>query len=367
VAIGVGIVGCGRVVARWHLPALANVSEATVVALADLDLGRAHTLAARSGNPRVTTDYRELLSDPTVELVAVCVPVAAHAEVAIAALEAGKHVLVEKPLALSIDDCERIIAASNLVPGKAAVGFNQREFALARHARNVRRSGRLGEIQILRTTAMSDGRLRGENPLWASSRSTGGGVLIENAIHHFDLWRFLLDDEVEEVFVLAKGDDESATVTARSARGSLVVGTFSHASPTANDLELCGIKGRLQVSCLRFDGVEHQTRGEFPGALGGRLRRTMRLPSSLAPALGDLRLGGSFAATFTRQWRRLISAVREDGQVECSLHDGLRAVAILLAVLESTITQRPVEVAQAARHPIELQQGAQAPRLGFRP
>jgi myo-inositol 2-dehydrogenase / D-chiro-inositol 1-dehydrogenase len=367
VTIGVGIVGCGRVAASWHLPALANVPEATVVALADRDVGRAHSLAAHAPGARVSADYRELLADSAVELVAVCVPVADHPEVAIAALEAGKHVLVEKPLALSLDGCERIVAAANAAPGKAAVGFNQRELPLARHARDVRRSGQLGEIQVLRTTAMSDSRLRGDDPPWRWSRSLGGGVLIEHAIHHFDLWRFLLDDEIEEVFCLHSGDDESATVTARAGRGALVVGTFSDVTPTANDLELCGVDGRLQVSCLRFDGVDRQARGEIPGAPAGRLRRTIRLPGQLGPALGDLRLGGSFAATFTRQWRRLITSVREDRPVECSLQDGVRAVGILLAVLESTNARRPVEVAQAARHPVELSGDTTTARLGAAP
>lgn len=365
--IGVGIVGCGRVAARWHLPALANVPEATVVALADRDLSRARRLAAHVARAtRVTTDYKELLVDPAVELVAVCVPVTDHPEVAIAALEAGKHVLVEKPLALSMGDCERIVAAADAAPGKAAVGFNQRELALARRARDVRRSGELGEIQVLRTADMSDSRLRGDDPPWRWSRSLGGGVLIEHAIHHFDLWRFLLDDEIEEVFCLSSGDDESATITARSARGALVVGTFSDATPTANDLELYGVDGRLQLACLRFDGEDRQARGELPGATAGRWRRAMRLPGRVAPALGDLGLGGSFPATFTRQWRRLVTAVREDRPVECSLHDGLCAVSILLAVLESTITHRPVTVGQP-REISEAERGSVAHETGAKP
>ena len=353
-AVGVGIVGCGRVATSWHVPALARVPGARVVAVADLDAERAASLATRAGGARSTADYHDLLDDPRVDLIAVCVPVADHADVAVAALEAGKHVLVEKPLAATMDDCERILAAADSAPGKAAVGFNQREFVLARQAREARRSGRLGEIGLLRTTDTSGRSHGGDDPSWRSSRALGGGVLIEHAIHNFDLWRFLLDDEIEEVFALQSGEDETAAITGRSARGTLIVAGVSDATSATKELELCGTRERLRVSCLRFDGWEAQPRDQVPGAPGARLRHAATLPARLPGALRELRLGGGFAATYVSQWRRLIAAVREDGPVECSVVDGLRAVGILLAVLESTVSGQPVAVAQAAREPAQL-------------
>jgi predicted dehydrogenase len=353
VAVGVGIVGCGRVATSWHVPALARVPGASVVAVADLDAERAARLAAQAGGARSTADYHDLLDDPQVDLIAVCVPVAGHAEVAVAALEAGKHVLVEKPLAATMDECERIVAAADSAPGKAAVGFNQREFVLARQAREARRAGRLGEIKLLRTTDTS-GTGPGDGPSWRRSRALGGGVLIEHAIHNFDLWRFLLDDEIEEVFALQSGEDETATITARSARGTLIVAAVSDATAATKELEMCGTRERLRVSCLRFDGIEFQPRDQVPGAPTARLRQAAHLPGRLPGALRELRLGGGFAATYVSQWRRLIGGVREDGPVECSVVDGLRAVGILLAVLESTVSGQSVTVAQAAREPAQL-------------
>ena len=102
--IRVGIVGCGRAATSLHAPALRRVDRARVVALSDTDSERLQRLGARCAGAAEYSDYRELLADPRVDLVAVCVPVTQHAEVAAAALHAAKHVFIEKPLALTLAD-----------------------------------------------------------------------------------------------------------------------------------------------------------------------------------------------------------------------------------------------------------------------
>src|SRR5690349_2371236 len=107
--VRIGLVGCGRAAGALHLPALAQVRGARVAALVDVEPGRLDALLARCPGAAGHADYRALLDDPGIDLVAVCVPAARHAEIAAAALRAGKHVFVEKPLALTLDDCDRLV------------------------------------------------------------------------------------------------------------------------------------------------------------------------------------------------------------------------------------------------------------------
>src|SRR3954451_12464186 len=111
-AIRLGIVGCGAVTQRHHLRALKRVPGVKVVALADQDTTLLERLAAEYRVSERYATYRELVQAGNVDAVAVCLPPHLHAEVALAALEQGKHVFIEKPLALNLADCDRLIEAS---------------------------------------------------------------------------------------------------------------------------------------------------------------------------------------------------------------------------------------------------------------
>jgi len=211
------IVGCGEVGDQKHLRALTDVAEVQVIAVVDCDAGR---LAAASARHCIAARYGsvpELLERPGIEAVGVCVPPAQHAAVVEAVLAAGKHVLVEKPLALSAADASRMIDAANRAPNKVLVGFHMRWHRLIRQTREVVRSGRLGTIESIRVTWFSPREDEGL-PEWRWRRESGGGALVEIGVHCYDLWRFLLDVEVEEVYAVSRSanrDDESAVVTAR--------------------------------------------------------------------------------------------------------------------------------------------------------
>src|SRR5205807_7757964 len=107
-------------------------------------------------------------------------------------------------------------------------------------------------------------------------RELGGGVFFELAVHHFDLWRFLLRSEVEEVFAVSQSprwEDETATVTARLANGVLVTSVFSQRTNESNEVEIYGRAGYLRVSCYRFDGLEYVSSSSPPGDVRTRLRQ----------------------------------------------------------------------------------------------
>jgi predicted dehydrogenase len=105
----VGIIGCGQAATISHLPALQHVPEVEVVALADVDADRLREVADRFQIQRRHESLATLLADPTIEAVGVCVPAERHLEVASAVLEAGKHLFLEKPIAVSLEDADRLI------------------------------------------------------------------------------------------------------------------------------------------------------------------------------------------------------------------------------------------------------------------
>ena len=188
--VRVGLIGCGRVALERHLPALESLSSARVVAVADVDANQLAMVADRFQIVRRATDFRTLVDDPEIDALAVCVPAQRHVVVALAALGAGKHLLIEKPLALDLDECDLLIEKAAESISKVTVGFNLRWHRLLREGREMIRRGDLGEIEFIRTTLTTH---HDKVPEWTKRREDGGGALNDMAVHHFDLWRFLFD------------------------------------------------------------------------------------------------------------------------------------------------------------------------------
>lgn len=345
------MVGCGRVVETRHLPALGATRGAEVVALADVDAARLERVASRFRVAGRFTDYREMLREAELDAVAVCVPPGLHAEVALAALDAGKHLFVEKPLALSLRDCDRMIAraeaASAAKATRAMVGFNLRWHALVREARNRVARGEVGRVKLVRTALTSGVRRDPEFSAWRGRRSEGGGAAFELGVHHFDLARFLLGGEAAEVFA-DWTDDETATVALRMSDGAQVVSAFCEGTAESHEVEIFGERGRLRVSCYRSDGLEKFGAGDYDGSLVVRLRGLWRAARSLPRALARRRLGGEYVSTYASEWRDFVAAVSEGAPVASTLEDGRRALEIALAADESSRLRRAVKVGDGA-------------------
>jgi myo-inositol 2-dehydrogenase / D-chiro-inositol 1-dehydrogenase len=348
--VNVGIVGCGRVTRLRHVPALRRVPEARVVALADVDQARCDALAGENGPVHRYRDHTELLANASVEAVAVCVPASLHADVAVAAIAAGKHVLIEKPLCLRLDEAERILAAASASPATVTVGFNHRWHRLVRRARDAVRSGVLGPLEAIRTTFTSSFDYRDNAQPWRFRRESGGGALLEMAPHHLDLWRFLSDLEVEEVLASSRSDeDEDATVVvtgvlAGGVRASTLV---SQRSTNVNELELYGSRGFLRVSCYRYDGFDLQVGRGFGGDLRQRVRGLGRAAAELPAFAREARRGGAYVDSYTAQWRHFVERAAAALPAETGVDDGVANVRVLLAAVESASSGRAVGVADA--------------------
>lgn len=350
--VKVGLIGCGWVAEHRHLPALQFLPDAEVAAVADIDPDRLRSVAYRFRIEHSYADFLDLLDDPAIEAVAVCVPAQFHAEVALAGLDAGKHLLIEKPLALSLDECDRLIKRAEQSPSKVMVGFNMRWHRLTRQARGIIQRGALGPLKSIRTVFTSGTRYRASVAEWRKRRELGGGALLEQAVHHFDLWRYILQSEVEEVFATSRSerwDDDTATVAARMADGVLAVSVFSQGTSDSNEAEVYGQAGRLRVSFYRFNGLEFSSTSSFPGSVRARLRGIAHTVRGLPRAALKMRQGGDFGVSYQAEWQHFIDAIRQDRPVDSTLEDGRRALQVALAAMASAAWGRPVRVSQAPR------------------
>lgn len=346
-AIKLGIIGCGRVAEERHLPALRHIADVQVVAVADTQTDRAHRMAEKFGIERQFNDYRDLLDCADVEAVGILTPTGSHAEIGLASLESGKHVLIEKPLALNLDECDQLIAFSSRSPSKVVVGFNLRWHRLVRRARRIVESGSLGRIKAIRS-AYTHFRLGEYAPAWHRKYALGGGVAFNEAVHHFDLWNYLLQSEVEQVFSFSRPsahyEDETHVTSASLTNGALATGIFTFKTSPNSEVEIYGETGRLYLSCYRFDGLDFFSHTTYPGDIMDRLKKTARTLRELPQAVPVLRRGGDFASTFFGLWRHFIDCITRDLPSDCTLEDGKHALRVAIAAVESAASGQPVQI-----------------------
>ena len=337
-ATRIGLIGCGNVAVKRHLPVLLSLPEAHVEALTDTDPLQLEHARRKFNIQKTYGNYFDLLADSNIEAVAICVPLEFHYETALAALDAGKHVLIEKPLVSIPQEADQLIDRAVKTGKKVLVGFNKRWHHLVNQGRETIRKGLLGPVSMINCT-YTTGHTKDSLPEWRIRRKKGGGSLIENGVHLYDLWRFLLQKDIMEVFASSRSgedcDDELCVVTARTSDGVLLNAVLSDLLPARHDITILGRDCALNIFMDRFDGFELTPLGTCAGDIGNRLNNARfflkRLPYAIRQACGE----GQYNASFKAQWQHFIDCIQRDVQVGCTLEDGRYALKVTLAVLKS--------------------------------
>ena len=347
--IRLGIVGCGTVTDHHHLAALRRVPGAQVVAVVDVNPARLELIANRFRIEHRYSDYRALLARNDIDAVAVITPTQFHAEIALAALDAGKHLFVEKPVALTLEDCQLLIKRAARSLCQVTIGFNLRWHRLVRQMRDLVLSGMLGKIHALRST-YTHWRENEGVPEWHRVHAQGGGIILNETVHIFDLWRFVLGREVTQVCADTQGspfyEDETSVITARLTDDVLASGTFSLKTSPHCEVEIFGEAGRLYLSLHRFDGLEFYSNQTFAGNMSNRWQNTWRAIRASHRIIENLRRGGDMEDTYRAEWQHFIDCIRQAKPPECSLVDGMRAVQVALGVIESDLNRQPIKLVQ---------------------
>lgn len=194
--LGVGIIGTGRV-SGAHARAAQTVPGARLVAASELDEGRGQEFAAKWGCA-VVRDYHDLLARDDIQIVALCLPHFLHSAVAIDAANAGKHVLVEKPMADSVEECDRMIAAARKNRVKLFTAHTENFVPPNVKARALIKSGEVGQPVLATDTWYKPFGLAWR-PEWFKDRSKGGGMWLMNGAHMIDRLMYMLDSPVVAV------------------------------------------------------------------------------------------------------------------------------------------------------------------------
>ncbi len=183
----VGIVGAGAIGTRSHLPGYQRDPRTEVVALCDPNKDRARAIADEHNIPRIFTDYREMLRVAELDLVSVCTPNALHAPITITALEAGVHVLCEKPMARTGAEAQAMVSAANRTGCKLTIGFHNRFRPPSVALKAFVDGGLLGEIYYIAISMLRRSGIPGYGSWFTSKEMAGGGALIDAGVHGLDL------------------------------------------------------------------------------------------------------------------------------------------------------------------------------------
>jgi predicted dehydrogenase len=325
--VRVAILGCGAVAEKFYLPALGRSPRLRIAALVDESLARAQRLAPAGQEILVTRDYRDVVA--SAEAAVVALPNHLHAPVTIDLLRRGIHVLVEKPMALNVRDCDAMISAANEAKVVLSVGHMRRFYGSCRFVADALAVGLLGRILSfdLRDGGVFNWPLASDYLLRRDA--AGGGVLMDLGVHDLDLLMWWLGDYKSVVY----RDDSAGGVEANCELGLTLqngvsgVVELSRTRVLRNSCIIRGERGVLEIATsvnplIRLTPNQGETPLTGRGAIGGRIDVT-------------------FADTFARQLSDFAECVRSQRRPFVSGEDARRVIGL-------------VEACYAGREPLVL-------------
>jgi myo-inositol 2-dehydrogenase/D-chiro-inositol 1-dehydrogenase len=328
----IGIIGAGRI-GRVHAETLAfRLPEAQIVAIADVNRDAAQAVAARCNIPKVVESSTEILADPQIEAVLICSPTPTHADLIVAAASSGKHIFCEKPIAHSLREIDRALAAVDAASVQLQIGFNRRFDANFSRVRHAVACGEIGEPSLMHIVS------RDPAPPPIAYIRASGGIFADMTIHDFDMARFLIGDEVEEIYTLGAvmvdpqiglaGDLDTALVVLRFRNGVIATIDNSRRAVYGYDqrVEILGSAGKIA------------TENCYPNEV---------IVSGSKTVYKDLPLNffmERYTESFAAELRSFVHAIRENSPTEVTGMDGRIPVQMALAARRSYDEHRPVRM-----------------------
>jgi predicted dehydrogenase len=308
--IRLGLIGCGSLARAAHAPSIAQIPDAEFIAYADVVEEAAQAMLRDFGGEYATADPAKIFADPRIDAVTICTRHDSHAPLAIAAAQAGKHILLEKPLALTLTECEAIAEAVQKAGVVLMPAFKMRYYPLVRKAHEF-----IPEPQVL-VGQMMDRRWGDHN--WAQDPVQGGANVHSQGCHTTDLIRFLSGSEPTRVWAAG--------------------GTLTHPGHPCIDQCVASIQfaNGHAASWIQGDAGESPFTSKFYFALYGSDGRSVQLHDRLKKATFH---DGKETWTeerpeeegFLLENREFIAALQAGREPELTAHDGIQATRIVLA------------------------------------
>jgi UDP-N-acetylglucosamine 3-dehydrogenase len=369
--IGVGVIGTGHIAWIGHLPWYWENPKVEIRAVSDLIADSAAEAARRWGVESWYTDYHELLARDDISAVSICTPAWTHKEIAVAAARAGKHILCEKPMARTVEECDAMIEAARQAGVKLAIGFMKRANPGFERIKQILDDGLIGQpyhLDVHWNLYFPPGSQ--ESKSFSEDTRVGGGVLLDNATHYIDTFRWWLGSEVETVIaetskvVPGRAFEDEATAILRFENGA--TGLLDMGFNRVADVEATGWdqqlgyawrftelgflyaeKGTVYYDVPSFHTTEpvrielYLLKGQGC-KLGGWHK--LEVPTITQPA-GPLAPGAVTTFAFKREIDSFIDCVLNDKQPLATGEDGKISIQVVLAAYESARTGTRVKVA----------------------
>ncbi|MGE5508058.1 MAG: Gfo/Idh/MocA family protein [Chitinophagales bacterium] len=337
--IKVGVIGAGAIAEHCHLDGYSRLKDVEIAALADIDPRRLAEMAERFSVGETYSDWRELVARPDLAAVSICTPNYLHAEMAIAAAEAGKHVLCEKPMAVTVEEAARMKAAAERAGVKLMVGFTHRYFKHNQVAKRLLEEGVIGQPLIIRCRFAHDGPYNS----WSAKTDwffdpvrAGGGALLDMGIHAIDLMRYFM------------GDIVSVSGTVANVKKPIQVedtalGIYGFES---------GAVGYMEVSWSSLEGILGVELYGTEGSLVIDYTTPLKVYTEKGTGAGpkgwvqpvDCQGGG-----WTAEMAHFVECLREDKAPLTGADEGIAGLRAALATYESAASGRRIDLSSACQ------------------
>ena len=330
--MNIAIVGCGRV-ARKHAWAISWIPEAQIIAVCDVVSEKAREFAASHGHSMFTTDYCKLLDIPALDLFSICTPSGLHYEMADACMDAGKHVLVEKPLTLKPDHAFNLFRKSQKADTILGVVLQNRFNPPMQELKQL--VGEMGKPLLINASCRWYRPQSYYEDSWHDDFEMAGGVLLNQAMHHIDALQWLMGD-VKSVFAyagtLGHEIESPDTVVAmilfkNGAFGTLEASTITWPQNIESSVTVFSERGSVKVGGTALNRIEFKAVGDAP------------VWRSLHPDPQDVYGEGHLA-----QYKEIINAILERRQPTTNAHEGLKSVRIADAMYRSAKTGKEIKL-----------------------
>jgi UDP-N-acetylglucosamine 3-dehydrogenase len=336
----VGVIGGGAIAETVHLPAYREIPQVKIVAVCDVNEKRAKRMCRNFGAQAFYSDYRELLKRSDIEAVSICVPNYLHCEQTIAAAKAKKHVLVEKPMATTLEECDKMIEACRENNVKLMVGHNWRFYPPFKRVKEILDRKIVGEISQIRVHTATGGPEKSwpaASKWFFDRKKVGGGCLIDLGIHVIDLLRWLMGDVKNVSSAIASSKQNTGE------RDGIILLEFKNevlgeidaswsSKGSYRSLEISGRKGWILVGPSQSPITIYREGGENLHQLQGLIHP--QLPATLSEAMA-----------YTKEKVRLyVESIIQNETPPITGQDGRAALEIVIAAYESAKSGRRISL-----------------------
>ena len=333
-----GLIGCGRIAPR-HAQSIFNLHDARLIAVADVIESRANRFSQEYG-AEAYLDYRRLFDRKDIDVVNICTPSGLHAQMAIEAMQAGKHVIVEKPMALTLHDADKMIVTSRSEGVKLCVVLQNRFNPPMLDLRRVVDEEKLGRILLGNVTVRWYRPQEYYEDGWHGTLAMDGGALMNQSIHHIDAMQWLMG-EVESVFAFSatlahrmEAEDTGVAVLRfkNGALGSIEGSTITYPENLEGSIALFGERGSVKVGGTALNRkVFWKIEGELEHE-----REFLSLEQLDPPSV--------YGSSHHHVIADMIEAIMKDKDPLTNGAEGRKSLGLVLAIYESVHTGHPVEM-----------------------